>query len=80
MEENKSPPVDAVMSLSLFSLFISIFPYLPLSTGGGGGRPNSSRDEGGGSGGCGLSTYQSFTLPGEKRGGEGGGAMGRKMS
>lgn len=47
MEENKSPPVDAVMSLSLFSLFISIFPYLPLSTGGGGGRPNSSRDGGG---------------------------------
>lgn len=37
----------------------SIFPYLPISTGGGRGRPNSSQ------GGL-WTTYQSFTLTGEK--------------
>lgn len=78
MEANKSPSVDAVMSLSLFSLFISIFPYLPLSTGGGGGRPNSTRDGGGG--------VQWWLWPLHipviyfTRGEEGGGVMGRKMS
>lgn len=69
MEENKSPPVDAVMSLSLFSLFISIFPYLPLSTGGGGGRPNSSRDEGGGAVVAAASPHTSHLLYPGRRGG-----------
>ncbi len=52
------------LSPSLSSSF-SIFPYLPLSTGGGGGRPNSPW------GGLwtlqSLSTYQSFTLTGERK-------------
>lgn len=56
-------PLDMVMSLSSpspsFSSSFSVFPYLPLSTGGGGGRPNSSQ------GGL-WTTYQSFTLTGEK--------------
>lgn len=42
-----------------FPSSFSVFPYLPLSTGGGGGRPNSSQ------GGL-WTTYQSFTLTGEK--------------
>lgn len=64
MEENKRSACgcsDVSLSPSLSSSF-SIFPYLPLSTGGGGGRPNSPW------GGLrtlrSLSTYQSFTLTG----------------